>query len=90
MFPPLHEIVTNIQGNFQAWGERRKKELRAENKPELNAEDECRKMDERMNKFSTRMSFINKDKEVAASLANRRKSVSSVGSNNPAAVANKV
>jgi len=58
IFPPLHEIGTNMQKNYQAWGERRKTEIVAEDKPGVDKGEECRKLDERLGKFATRMSFL--------------------------------
>lgn len=58
IFPPLHEIGTNMQKNYTAWGERRKGEIMTEDKPGVDKGEECRKLDERLGKFATRMSFL--------------------------------
>jgi len=64
IFPPLHEIGSNMQKNYQSWGERRKKEITEEDKVGVDKVEECRKLDERLTKFANRMSFVNAFREA--------------------------
>lgn len=57
IFPPLHEICSNMLNNHSSWGERRKMEIMNDDGIQ-NKSDECRKLDERMMKFKDSMSFL--------------------------------
>jgi hypothetical protein len=46
-----------MQNNFECWGERRKLEIKADAAVKDKAED-CRKMDERVDKYKSKMSFL--------------------------------
>ena len=63
IFPPLYEIGGNMQKNYQAWGERRKSEILVEDKPGVDKGEECKKVDERLGKFATRMAFVSTFRE---------------------------
>ena len=56
IFPPLHQIGTNIMLNYTGWGEKRKGEIMVDDKIPNKAE-ECKKLDERIAKFKERQSF---------------------------------
>ena len=47
-----------MQKNYQGWGERRKSEIMIEDKPGVDKGEECKKLDERLGKFATRMGFL--------------------------------
>ena len=55
IFPPLHEIGTNLGNNFNSWGQRRLKEITPTDgspRPE-----EATKLEERLQRFKDRMAF---------------------------------
>jgi len=56
IFPPLHQIVTNLDVNYRLWGERRKKNIDDDEKVK-DKKDECSKIDERVAAFSEKQSF---------------------------------
>ena len=56
IFPPLHQIGTNIMLNYTGWGEKRKEEIMVDEKIP-NKVEECKKLDERIAKFKERQSF---------------------------------
>jgi len=56
IFPPLHQIGTNIMLNYTGWGERRKKEIMVDDKV-ANKEEECKKLDDRIAKFKEKQSY---------------------------------
>lgn len=59
IFPPLHEIASNLLNNHQSWGEKRKLEIMNDEKMDDSTKpEECRKMDERLGKFKDKMSFV--------------------------------
>lgn len=62
-FPPLHEIGQNMLNNFLSWGDKRREEIMRDDKIADKAE-ECRKLDERLNKFSEKLSFVQNLKEM--------------------------
>lgn len=66
-----------MQKNYQGWGERRKVEIANENKPGVDVGEECKKLDERLGKFASRLTFVNTFKDQAK-LYQRKASVSTV------------
>jgi len=68
IFPPLHEAGTYMMGNFLSWGDYRRKEISNDAKI-ADKEGEIKKLDERMDKFRDKMSFINDLKEFEAERA---------------------
>lgn len=58
IFPPLHEMGTNLMLNYAAWGERRKGEIKLDEKI-ADKVGECGKLDDRIVKFQERQSFVN-------------------------------
>lgn len=57
LLPTLHEIGANMGNNFNEWGLRRLREL--EPKDGSAKPEEAAKLQERMQKFKDRMSFVN-------------------------------
>jgi hypothetical protein len=57
IFPPLHQIGTNMMLNYTAWGEKRKAEIATDDK--VDKTEECRKLDERIGKFKAKQSYVN-------------------------------
>ena len=58
MFPPLHEIGTNMCENMLSWGQKRKEDIR--NDPKISdKDDEIKKLAERLDKFKEKMMFVN-------------------------------
>lgn len=57
IFPTLNEIGYNMQNNFECWGDRRKLEIKSDPNIKDKAED-LKKMDERIEKFKAKMSFL--------------------------------
>jgi len=55
VFPSLYEVAFNIRDNFCSWGEKRKKEVMADDK--TTDKSECIRLDDRMKKFRDNMSF---------------------------------
>ncbi len=47
-----------MQNNFSAWGNRRKAELYASNMPMDACNEECRKIDERLQRYKDKMAFV--------------------------------
>lgn len=77
IFPPLHEIGSNMENNFRKWGERRKTEIDKDGGLDgMKKAEEQRKMDERMNKFSDKLAFTHVYKGMNV---RRRHSGSTVG-----------
>jgi hypothetical protein len=75
IFPPLHEIGHNMMTNFVSWGEKRREEIMKDDKISDKTE-ECRKLDERLNKFREKFAFVNNLQEMP--LRKRRNSGTSV------------
>lgn len=63
IFPPLHEICSNMLNNHSSWGERRKIEVMNDDSVP-NKHDEYRKLDERMAKFRDSMTFVTALKDL--------------------------
>ncbi|RYH32746.1 hypothetical protein EON65_00160 [archaeon] len=59
IFPPLHEIGSNMLTNFQSWGDKRKQELIIENKLE-----DVRKLEERVGKFGEKFASLQQYKTL--------------------------
>lgn len=64
VFPPLHEIGSNMLNNFQSWGERRKLDIMEDMKSTADKPEECRKVDERLGKFSDKLNFVSGYREL--------------------------
>jgi len=78
VFPPLTEIGDQMLVNFTSWGDRRRGELQLHSDSvTAAAEEEGRKLDERINKFKDKMGFQRPLKD----LPRRRRQSSSAGSN---------
>jgi len=78
VFPPLTEIGDQMLVNFTSWGDRRKGELQLNSESVTPAaEEEGRKLEERINKFKDKMGFQRPLKD----LPRRRRQSSSAGSN---------
>lgn len=58
IFPPLHEIGSNMDNNYSKWGEKRKHEIEFDATMDgPRKAEELRKLDERIAKFADRLSF---------------------------------
>lgn len=78
VFPPLTEIGDQMLVNFTSWGDRRRGELQLHSDSvSAAAEEEGRKLEERINKFKDKMGFQRPLKD----LPRRRRQSSSAGSN---------
>lgn len=64
IFPPLHEIGSNMLNNFQSWGEKRKLDIMSDIKSTADKPEECRKVDERSGKFRDKLNFVSAYKEL--------------------------
>jgi hypothetical protein len=64
IFPPLHEIGSNMLNNFQSWGEKRKQDILNDTKTTVDKPEECRKVEERLGKFRDKLSFVTGFKEL--------------------------
>ena len=65
VFPPLYEAGEFMQGNMISWAELRKGEIMADAKI-TDKDGECVKLDDRIDKFKDKMSFIATLKEFEA------------------------
>jgi cAMP-specific phosphodiesterase 4 len=63
IFPPLHDICSNMLNNHSSWAERRKIEVMGDDTIH-NKHEECRKLDDRISKFRDSMSFVSALKEL--------------------------
>lgn len=62
VLPSLHVIGENMLNNMIAWGQKRKDEIASSEMPDQPGE--CRKVDERLSKFSEKMAFLPKMREM--------------------------
>lgn len=76
IFPPLHEIGSNMQVNFSRWGDKRKREIEVDTTMDgPKKAEELRKLDDRLGKFADRMSFT---QQLSSQPVRRRNSGSTV------------
>jgi hypothetical protein len=64
-----------MMNNFCSWGEKRREEIMRDDKV-ADKSDECRKLDERLNKFREKLSFVRNLKDMP--LRKRRNSGTSI------------
>ena len=65
IFPSLYEIGQNLQNNMHAWGDKRKLEINESEVPDKQGE--CKKVDERLTKFTDKMRFLEELKGMCSS-----------------------
>eukprot|EP00981_Chlorochromonas_danica_P011321 scaffold3873_cov177-Ochromonas_danica.AAC.1 len=58
IFPPLHEIGSNMLNNFKQWGDKRKMEIDSDSSMDTAKKaEEARKLDDRIGKFTEKLAF---------------------------------
>lgn len=58
IFPPLHEIGSNMLNNFKQWSDKRKMEIESDSSMDVTKKaEETRKLDDRIGKFTEKLAF---------------------------------